>query len=57
MTKIISLKQFNIERPEKILYYLSISNETDLLNNIKGKRLKSFLRKSEEILKKNNIKE
>jgi hypothetical protein len=55
MTKIISLKQFNIERPEKILYYLSISNEADFLNNIRGKRLKSFLRKSEEILKKNNI--
>lgn len=55
MPKIISLKQFNIERPERILYYLSISNETDLFNNIKGKRLKSFLRKSEEILKKNNI--
>ena len=55
MVKIISLKQFHIERPEKILYYLSISNETDLFNNIKGKRLKSFLRKSEEILKKNNI--
>ena len=55
MTKIISLKQFNIERPEKILYYLPISNETDLLNNIKGKRLKSFLRKSEDILKENNI--
>lgn len=55
MTKIISLKQFNIERPEKILYYLSISNENDLLSNIKGKRLKSLLRKSEDILKKNNI--
>ncbi|MFA6177873.1 MAG: hypothetical protein WC694_03220 [Candidatus Paceibacterota bacterium] len=55
MLKTISLEQFNIERPEKILYDLSISNETDLLNNIKGKRLKSFLRKSEEILKKNNI--
>lgn len=55
MTKTISLKQFNIERPERILYYLSISNETELFNNIKGKRLKSFLRKSEEILKKNNI--
>ena len=55
MTKIISLKQFNIERPEKILYYLPISNEIDLFNNIKGKRLKSFLRKSDEILKKNNI--
>lgn len=55
MTKIISLKQFNIERPEKILYDLPISNETDFFNNIKGKRLKSFLRKSEEILKKNNI--
>jgi len=55
MSKIISLKQFNIERPEKILYYLQISNETDFFNKIKGKRLKSFLRKSEEILKKNNI--
>jgi len=55
MTKIISLKQFNIERPEKILYDLHISNETYLFNNIKGKRLKSFLCKSEEILKKNNI--
>ncbi|KKR61417.1 hypothetical protein A2643_00095 [Candidatus Nomurabacteria bacterium RIFCSPHIGHO2_01_FULL_39_220] len=55
MTKIVSLKQFNIERPEKILYDLPISNETDLYNNIKGKRLKSFLHKSEEILKKNNI--
>ena len=55
MTKIISLKQFNIERPERILYYLSISNEIDLLNNIRGKKLKSFLRKSDEILKKNNI--
>ena len=55
MTKIISLKQFNIERPERILYYLSISNETGLFNNIKGKKLKSFLRKSDEILKKNNI--
>src|SRR3989339_97868 len=55
MAKIVSLKQFNIERPEKILYDLPISNETDLYNNIKGKRLKSFLHKSEEILKKNNI--
>lgn len=55
MTKIISLKQFNIERPERILYYLQISNEADLFNNIKGKRLKSFLLKSDEILKKNNI--
>ncbi|KKR43292.1 MAG: hypothetical protein UU10_C0032G0002 [Parcubacteria group bacterium GW2011_GWF1_40_6] len=55
MTRIISLKQFNIERPEKILYHLSISNETDLFNNIKGKKLKSFLRKSNEVLEKNNI--
>ena len=55
MTKTISLKQFNIERPERILYYLPISNATNLIKNIKGKRLKSFLSKSEEILKKNNI--
>lgn len=55
MTKIVSLKQFNIERPERIFYDLPISNETDLFDNIKGKRLKSFLHKSEEILKKNNI--
>lgn len=55
MLKTISLKKFNIERPERILYYLPISNTTNLLNNIKGKRLKSFLSKSEEILKKNNI--
>jgi hypothetical protein len=55
MTKTISLKQFNIERPEKILYYLPISNEINLFNNIKGKKLKSFLCKSDEILKKNNI--
>ncbi|MCM2338881.1 MAG: hypothetical protein NDI62_00265 [Burkholderiales bacterium] len=55
MIKTISLKQFNIERPEKILYYLPISNETDLFNNIKGKKLKSFLLKSDDILKKNSI--
>ncbi len=55
MLKTISLEKFNIERPEKILYYLPISNTINLLNNIKGERLKSFLRKSEEILEKNNI--
>jgi len=55
MQKTISLKQFNIERPERILYYLSISSAENLLKNIKGKRLQSFLSKSEEILKKNNI--
>ena len=53
--KSISLAQFNVKRPEKILYDFPISDVTDLVNRIKSKSLKSFVRKTDEILEKNSI--
>ena len=55
MKKIIPLTQFNIQRPEKILYHLSISTFKNFFDSLKGERLKSFLLRIDEILEKNNI--
>lgn len=56
MTQTISLTQFNIQRPEKIIYDFPLSNSTDVINRIKSNGLKSFLLKADEVLEKNNIK-
>lgn len=52
---IISLKQFNIQRPERVTYEFPISDPADLINYIKSKSLRSFLLKTDEVLAKNNI--
>lgn len=51
----VSLTQFDIQRPEKIIYDFPLSNSTDVINHIKSNSLKSFLLKTDEILAKNNI--
>ncbi len=51
----ISLRQFNIQRPERINYDFPVSNPANLLDHIKSKSLRSFLLKTDEILVKNNI--
>lgn len=53
---IISLKKFNIQRPEKLIYEFPLpSNSHDLINQIKSKGLRSFLANIDEVLEKNNI--
>ncbi len=52
---LISLTQFNIQRPEKVTYEFPLSNSVDLINRIKSKGLKSFLATTDEVLVKNSI--
>jgi hypothetical protein len=53
--RMVSLTQFNIQRPEKIIYDFPLSNPDNVINCIKSKSLRSFLLKTDEVLKKNNI--
>lgn len=55
MEKIISLKQFKIQRPEKILYDYPISDVPNLFNQIKSTSLRNHLKKIDSILEENNI--
>ncbi len=52
---LISLTKFNIKRPEKLSYDFIFPHGVDAVNQIKSKSLKSFLLKTDEILRKNNI--
>ena len=55
-SKIVSLTQFNIKRPERLLYEFALPSDPALLPDyIKSKSLKSFLLKTDEILAENNI--
>lgn len=52
---LISLKKYNIQRPERLLYEFSLPKPADLLSHIKSKSLRSFLSNVDEVLLKNNI--
>ena len=52
---IVSLKKFNIQRPERLIYEFLLPSSTDLINHIKSKNLRSFLLTTDEVLRKNNI--
>ena len=52
---LISLAQFNIQRPERVTYDFPLPSPADLVSHIKSKSLRSFLRNTDEVLAKNNI--
>src|SRR3989344_4449631 len=52
---LLSLKTFDVKRPERITWIFPISSRKDFLNNIKSKSLKLFLKNVEDILSINNI--
>lgn len=53
--KTVSLREFNIKRPERLNYDFPLFAPDRVIDQIKSKSLRSFLADTDDMLKKNNI--